>query len=100
MQINVKRFQGSYVDGVFVKELVANLNLFAHIQPFEGTSMENSTDGKWQKSVIKIFSENALLVKDEFDYKNKHYVVQSVADYSLGAVAHYESIAHEVEIVS
>ena len=95
--INVKRFQGNYVDGIFVKTQIANLNMLAHIQPFNGNSQESNTDAQWQKSIIKVFSENEILVKDEFDYQNKHYIVKSVANYALGALPHFESIAHEVE---
>lgn len=95
--LDIKRFQGNYVDGVFVKIPIAELNVLAHIQPFNGNSQESNTNGKWQRSVIKVFSEDEIIVADEFDYQKKHYVVKSVANYALGAIPHFEAIAHEAE---
>ena len=94
--ITLKRSEISYDEyGEAVENKAALINIYVHIQPFNGSNFEISTDGRYQKSVIKLFTEQEILLSDKFIYQDKKFVVSSVADFSLGAIPHFEAVAHE-----
>lgn len=95
--ITFNRSSGEYIDGIYTNEITSIVKVRANIQPYRGISLQSDKDAEWQKSSVILFSEDEIIVGDNFNYQNKNYIVKIVENFTCSNLSHFESIAHEVE---
>lgn len=92
-KLNIFRYSGDYVDGIYQELSENKLELEASIQPYNGIRLVNDKDFQYINSSIQLFSNDEFKLNDTFVYNNITYKVKFIDSYFLGKLAHFEIIA-------
>lgn len=94
-QIRLRRNKSDeYIDGIYVKDNFDEVLINAIVQPYQGDSYQQDTDGQVLASSVILFSEDEIILGDEFLYSKKLFRVQRVDEFMC---SHFEAIAHDTE---